>query len=77
LSILLEIALYELNIVIILLTDEAQSDKAKESIRAKCAQYLDRAEKLKEHLAKKKPTSKKATKASEGTSSGNKGNNKA
>ncbi|XP_022667454.1 vacuolar protein sorting-associated protein 4A-like [Varroa jacobsoni] len=29
---------------------EAQSDKAKESIRSKCMQYLDRAEKLKEHL---------------------------
>ncbi|XP_014785875.1 vacuolar protein sorting-associated protein 4 isoform X1 [Octopus bimaculoides] len=33
---------------------EAQSDKAKESIRAKCAQYLDRAEKLKVYLKKKK-----------------------
>jgi len=40
-------------------TDEAHSDKAKESIRAKCAQYLERAEKLKEHVNnkdnKKKP----------------------
>lgn len=39
-------------------SDEAQSDKAKESIRAKCISYLDRAEKLKQHLAKgdkKKP----------------------
>lgn len=39
--------------------DEAHSDKAKESIRAKCAQYLERAEKLKEHVDnkdnKKKP----------------------
>ncbi|XP_055683687.1 vacuolar protein sorting-associated protein 4 [Lutzomyia longipalpis] len=37
---------------------EAQGDKAKESIRAKCIQYLDRAEKLKEYLkkgSKKKP----------------------
>jgi len=36
---------------------EAQNDKAKESIRAKCLQYLDRAEKLKEYLkgGKKKP----------------------
>ncbi|XP_052816979.1 vacuolar protein sorting-associated protein 4B-like [Mya arenaria] len=36
---------------------EAQSDKAKESIRAKCVQYLDRAEKLKTYLGKggKKP----------------------
>lgn len=32
---------------------EAQSDKAKESIRAKCSSYLERAEKLKEHIAKK------------------------
>jgi len=31
-------------------TDEAHSDKAKESIRAKCAQYLERAEKLKQHV---------------------------
>lgn len=38
--------------------DEAQGDKQKESIRAKCIQYLDRAEKLKEYLrkdGKKKP----------------------
>ncbi|XP_014672710.1 PREDICTED: vacuolar protein sorting-associated protein 4A-like [Priapulus caudatus] len=38
---------------------EAQSDKARETIRAKCIQYLDRAEKLKKYLAdkehKKKP----------------------
>eukprot|EP00088_Acartia_fossae_P063884 TRINITY_DN7827_c0_g1_i1.p1 TRINITY_DN7827_c0_g1~~TRINITY_DN7827_c0_g1_i1.p1 ORF type:complete len:437 (-),score=113.46 TRINITY_DN7827_c0_g1_i1:274-1584(-) len=36
---------------------EAQNEKAKESIRAKCLQYLDRAEKLKEYLkgGKKKP----------------------
>jgi len=38
---------------------EAQSDKAKESIRAKCIQYLERAEKLKEYTkgggSKKKP----------------------
>lgn len=32
---------------------EAHSDKAKESIRAKCAQYLERAEKLKEHVNNK------------------------
>jgi len=32
---------------------EASSDKAKESIRAKCVQYLDRAEKLKNYLKKK------------------------
>lgn len=35
------------------LTDEAQGEKAKQSIRAKCAEYLDRAEKLKEYLKKK------------------------
>lgn len=37
---------------------EAQSEKAKESIRAKCVQYLDRAEKLKTYMNgkdKKKP----------------------
>ncbi|XP_067640466.1 vacuolar protein sorting-associated protein 4 [Eurosta solidaginis] len=36
---------------------EAQGEKAKDSIRAKCVQYLDRAEKLKEYLkkGKKKP----------------------
>ncbi|KAG5684145.1 hypothetical protein PVAND_013386 [Polypedilum vanderplanki] len=33
---------------------EAQGDKAKESIRAKCLQYLDRAEKLKQYLKKGK-----------------------
>ncbi|XP_065213744.1 vacuolar protein sorting-associated protein 4 [Planococcus citri] len=33
---------------------EAQGDKAKESIRAKCLQYLDRAEKLKAYLKKNK-----------------------
>ncbi|XP_019734479.1 vacuolar protein sorting-associated protein 4B isoform X1 [Hippocampus comes] len=32
---------------------EAQGEKAKQSIRAKCAEYLDRAEKLKEYLQKK------------------------
>jgi vacuolar protein-sorting-associated protein 4 len=35
-------------------SDEAQGDKAKESIRAKCLQYLDRAEKLKTYLKKGK-----------------------
>ena len=37
--------------------DEAHSDRAKESIRAKCMSYLDRAEKLKSYLSndKKKP----------------------
>lgn len=40
--------------------DEAQGDKAKDSIRTKCLQYLDRAEKLKEYL--KKGTKKKPVK---------------
>ncbi len=34
----------------IFLPDEAQGEKAKESIRSKCLQYLDRAEKLKAYL---------------------------
>jgi len=46
---------------------EAQSDKAKESIRAKCAQYLDRAEKLKEYISKNKDK-KKPVKAGESNS---------
>lgn len=33
--------------------DETQSEKAKQSIRGKCAEYLDRAEKLKDYLKKK------------------------
>lgn len=44
---------------------EAQGDKAKDSIRGKCLQYLDRAEKLKEYLKKGK---KKPVKDSEGSS---------
>jgi len=41
---------------VFLTPDEAQSEKAKESIRAKCMQYLDRAGKLKTYLGKgKKP----------------------
>uniref|UniRef100_A0A8C7ZP51 MIT domain-containing protein n=1 Tax=Oryzias sinensis TaxID=183150 RepID=A0A8C7ZP51_9TELE len=38
---------------------EAHSDKAKESIRAKCMQYLDRAEKLKDYLKNKDKQGKK------------------
>ena len=37
---------------------EAQSDLAKESIRAKCVQYQERAEKLKKHLQKKEKKTK-------------------
>uniref|UniRef100_A0A8B9J5U6 vesicle-fusing ATPase n=1 Tax=Astyanax mexicanus TaxID=7994 RepID=A0A8B9J5U6_ASTMX len=41
---------------------EAHSDKAKESIRGKCMQYLDRAEKLKEYLKNKDKQGKKPVK---------------
>uniref|UniRef100_A0A2K6EVE6 MIT domain-containing protein n=1 Tax=Propithecus coquereli TaxID=379532 RepID=A0A2K6EVE6_PROCO len=37
---------------------ETQGDKAKQSIRAKCKEYLDRAEKLKEYLKKKEKPQK-------------------
>ncbi|KAM9790465.1 vacuolar protein sorting-associated protein 4B isoform 2-T2 [Syngnathus typhle] len=43
---------------------EAQGDKAKQSIRAKCAEYLDRAEKLKEYLQKKEKAPAKPVKES-------------
>ena len=46
--------------------DEVPNDKAKESIRAKCVQYLDRAEKLKEYIEKSK--NKKPVKAKDGDS---------
>lgn len=46
------------------LLDEAQGDKAKQSIRVKCAEYLDRAEKLKEYLKKKEKTAPKPVKES-------------
>lgn len=44
-------------ILLLCVVDEAHSDRAKESIRAKCVSYLDRAEKLKTYLSndKKKP----------------------
>ncbi|XP_066996603.2 vacuolar protein sorting-associated protein 4 [Anabrus simplex] len=45
---------------------EAQGERAKDSIRSKCLQYLDRAEKLKEYLSKGK--SKKPVKAGESSS---------
>lgn len=43
--------------LLLYILDEAQGEKAKESIRAKCVQYLERAEKIKEVLkkGKKKP----------------------
>ena len=43
-------------------SDEAHSDKAKESIRGKCMQYLDRAEKLKDYLKNKDKQGKKPVK---------------
>lgn len=45
-------------LLFVIISDEAQGEKAKESIRNKCLQYLDRAEKLKQYLKKddkKKP----------------------
>ncbi|XP_011359361.1 vacuolar protein sorting-associated protein 4B isoform X1 [Pteropus vampyrus] len=41
---------------------EAQGDKAKQSIRVKCTEYLDRAEKLKEYLKKKEKRPQKPVK---------------
>uniref|UniRef100_A0A8C3CHV8 vesicle-fusing ATPase n=1 Tax=Cairina moschata TaxID=8855 RepID=A0A8C3CHV8_CAIMO len=43
---------------------EAQGDKAKQSIRLRCAEYLDRAEKLKEYLKKKENSPPKPVKES-------------
>lgn len=48
-----------------LISDETHGDRAKESIRAKCMQYLERAEKLKAYLKKSK---KKPVKAGEDNS---------
>uniref|UniRef100_A0A8D3CFD0 vesicle-fusing ATPase n=1 Tax=Scophthalmus maximus TaxID=52904 RepID=A0A8D3CFD0_SCOMX len=51
---------------------EAQGDKAKQSIRMKCAEYLDRAEKLKEYLKKKeKAPPAKPVKESQSDDKGN------
>lgn len=49
---------------------EAQGEKAKDSIRSKCLQYLDRAEKLKEYL--KKGNKKKPVKDGESSKDGKK-----
>lgn len=54
---------------------EASSEKAKESIRAKCVQYLDRAEKLKTYL-KKKDKKKPVADGEKGSSSNNGKNDK-
>lgn len=42
--------------------DEAQNDRTKESIRNKCIQYLERAEKLKEYISNGKAKPKKPVK---------------
>uniref|UniRef100_A0A8D0CJF9 vesicle-fusing ATPase n=1 Tax=Scleropages formosus TaxID=113540 RepID=A0A8D0CJF9_SCLFO len=49
---------------------EAHSDKAKESIRAKCVQYLDRAEKLKDYLKNKDKQGKKPVKETQSNDKG-------
>lgn len=46
--------------------DEAHGDKAKERIRAKCVQYLDRAEEIKDFLKNKEKQGKKPVKESQG-----------
>lgn len=40
------------------ISDEVPNERAKDTIRAKCKEYLNRAEKLKEHLGKKKKAEK-------------------
>uniref|UniRef100_H2ZS70 vesicle-fusing ATPase n=1 Tax=Latimeria chalumnae TaxID=7897 RepID=H2ZS70_LATCH len=52
---------------------EAQGDKAKQSIRSKCTEYLDRAEKLKEYLKKKEKAPAKPVKESQSSSNDDKG----
>lgn len=53
---------------------EAQGDKAKQSIRAKCTEYLDRAEKLKEYLKKKEKNPQKPVKEGQPSPADEKGN---
>lgn len=48
-------------------TDETQGEKAKDSIRSRCTQYLERAEKLKDYLKNGK-NKKKPVKAGESNS---------
>ncbi|XP_066544582.1 vacuolar protein sorting-associated protein 4B isoform X1 [Amia ocellicauda] len=50
---------------------EAQGEKSKQSIRGKCAEYLDRAEKLKEYLKKKEKAPAKPVKESQADDKGN------
>lgn len=52
-------------------TDETQGEKAKDSIRSRCTQYLERAEKLKEYLKNGK-NKKKPVKAGESNSNNSK-----
>ncbi|XP_036273358.1 vacuolar protein sorting-associated protein 4B isoform X2 [Pipistrellus kuhlii] len=52
---------------------EAQGDKAKQSIRAKCTEYLDRAEKLKEYLKKKEKKPQKPVKEGQSSPTDEKG----
>lgn len=54
----------------VFLPDETQSEKARESIRLKCAEYLDRAEKLKEYLKKKEKGPAKPVKESQSDDKG-------
>eukprot|EP00794_Sanderia_malayensis_P018885 gene18885-20787_t len=51
---------------------EAQSDKSKESIRAKCVQYLERAEKLKKYVQNKSGNKKPVADSGGSSKSGNK-----
>ncbi|KAG8522357.1 Vacuolar protein sorting-associated protein 4B [Galemys pyrenaicus] len=53
---------------------EAQGDKAKQSIRAKCTEYLDRAEKLKDYLKKKEKKPQKPVKEGQPSPADEKGN---
>lgn len=53
--------------------DEAQGDKAKQSIRAKCTEYLDRAEKLKEYLKQKEKKPQKPMKEAQPSPADEKG----
>lgn len=53
---------------------EAQGDKAKQSIRVKCTEYLDRAEKLKEYLKKKEKRPQKPVKEGQPSPADEKGN---
>lgn len=46
-------------------SDEAHGDRAKERIRARCMEYLDRAEKLKDYLKNKEKQGKKPVKESQ------------